>query len=63
MTGVEDSAWWIGGFVVVVLLCVAAMLWRNSAAKTDDVNHSKMDEVDSSVSVRPKQHTDKQRVE
>lgn len=55
----EDNLWWIGGFVIITVLCVVAMLWRNHVAKSDTVLRTEKDTVSSSVSLKPKRNTKK----
>ena len=54
MTFFQENIEWVIGFLIVTILCIAAMLWRNHAAKTDTVLHSEMDTVENSVSIEPK---------
>lgn len=55
----QDNILWIGGFIFIAIFCIAAMLWRNHAAKTDAVLRKEKDTVDSSVSLKPKKITNK----
>lgn len=61
MNTLENNMWWLIGFLVVTSLCVVAMLWRNHAAKSDKIIHTKMDNIDSSVSIKPRKDTQKLR--
>ncbi len=55
----QENMWWIGGFLFVTVCCIAAMLWRNHAAKSDSVLRKENDTFTSSVSFKPKRNTQK----
>lgn len=55
----QDNLWWIGGFLIVTIFCIAVMLLRNRAAKTDTVLRTENDTVINSVSLKPKKNTTK----
>jgi len=55
----QENVWWIGGFILVTILCIVIMLLRNRAAKTDTVIRSEHDTVVNSVSLKPKKNTTK----
>ncbi len=55
----QDNMWWIVGFLTVAIFCIAAILWRNHAAKTDTVLRNEYDTISSSVSLKPKDNTKK----
>jgi hypothetical protein len=59
MNILDGELWWIGAFLIVVLLGLVIMVVRNKAAKTDSVNHTKEDTVRNSVSIKPKKNTTK----
>lgn len=59
MTVFQENIWWLGGFLIVTLLCIVIMLMRNRAAKTDRVLRSEYDTVKNSISLKPKSDTTK----
>lgn len=59
MNLLEDYLLWIIGFFIITALCIAVMLLRNRAAKTDSVGRSEKDTVRSSVSLDPERDTKK----
>ena len=55
----QINMWWVAGLLIFIAIGIIAMLWRNRAAKTDTVLHTKKDANDSSVSLDPKKNTRK----
>ncbi len=55
----QNNMWWIGGFLIVTIFCIAIMLWRNYAAKTDTVLRKESDTIINSISLKPKRNTKK----
>lgn len=55
----QGGLWWISIFLIVALIFIIAMLMRNSAAKKDSVGRNKDDVVRNSVSIKPKENTNK----
>jgi hypothetical protein len=55
----QENMWWIGGFLLVTIFCIALMLWRNHAAKSDTVLRKESDTVASSISLKPKRNIQK----
>lgn len=59
MVFLQDNIWWVGGFLILANFCIVAMLWRNNAAKNDNVLRSENDTVINSVSFRSRNNTAK----
>lgn len=55
----QDGLWWIGAFLILILIGIVVMLLRNSKAKVDTVVRTKDDTVRNSVSIKPRENTNK----
>lgn len=57
MVFLQDNIWWVGGFLILADFLIVVMLWRNNAARTDNVLRSENDTIINSVSLRSKNNT------
>lgn len=55
----SDTLWGGAVFLIFIVLCIAAILIRNNAAKKDSVGKSEKDSIATNVAITPRKNTRK----